>query len=41
MKNIVAIDVGNSETTVGVGNNLSWRAIDIQLEKQLLLMNYL
>ena len=26
MKNIVAIDVGNSETTVGVGNNLSWRS---------------
>ena len=41
MKNIVAIDVGNSETTVGVGNNLSGEAIDIQLEKQLLLMNYL
>ena len=26
MKNIVAIDVGNSETTVGVGNNLSWKS---------------
>ena len=22
----IAIDVGNSETTVGVGNNLSWRS---------------
>ena len=26
MKNIVAIDVGNSETTVGVGNNLAWKS---------------
>ena len=24
MKKIIAIDVGNSETTVGVGNSKSW-----------------
>lgn len=26
MKNIIAIDVGNSETTVGVGNNSTWKS---------------
>ncbi|GIS37617.1 MAG: hypothetical protein Ct9H90mP10_00180 [Actinomycetota bacterium] len=41
MKNIVAIDVGNSETTVGVEIIYLGGAIDIQPEKQLLLMNYL
>ena len=26
MKNIVAIDVGNTETTVGVGNSSEWKS---------------
>ena len=26
MKNIIAIDVGNTETTVGVGNSSEWKS---------------
>jgi len=40
MKKIIAIDVGNSETTVGVGTQIIGKVIGIRQGKQLPRMSY-
>ena len=40
MKNIIAVDIGNTETTVGIGSKDNWDLTDLQRETQIHQTNY-